>query len=329
MALTFYNSYLEIATTPKDGYLEHLQATIDDQFDNAINVFTIGEELTFGTKTFTNIDARVESSIRSETGTRLSDDFKKLVFQYNTHATGIGYRYSFANNYWLGINADNILSPTNSVQVRRCNNTMKWFDENDVLYSEPCVFDYDLRDTTFDYDKQQNIVSGELKAWVQDNTTSSKIKINQRFIFNGYAYVVNNINKQSIENLYTFTFTEVVVDVNDDLINNIANAYNRPETGIVPTVPNEIRITPYLEEIFEGDTQVYTVGLYALNVLQPATFTYALTGLANDGTHYTFTNISGNSFSVKNLLKSSTQLTVTCTTGVQTKVINITLKGLW
>ena len=107
------------------------------------------------------------------------------------------------------------------MQVRRCNNTVKWLDSNDVLHTEPCVFDYTLKDTSFDYDKQMNMLAGDFKIWVQDNSITNTFYINQRFIFNGYAYIINNINKQSMENMLTITLTEVVVSADDDLVNNI------------------------------------------------------------------------------------------------------------
>lgn len=330
MALNFYSAYLNIASTPAESYREDLQEFSYSSFEDAGSIYTIKEELTSGTLTFTDLKCRVEHAINSETGLKLSDDFKKLIFKDFTHSTGIGYRYNFGGYIWIGINSDNINSATCSVTIRRCNNQMKWLNENNILFTEPCIFDYDLRDTSFNYDKQINNVEGDMKAFVQKNQYTSTLKINDRFIFNGQAYIINGINMHSIEQLLTINLFKVPVSNNDDLVNNIANAFNRESSTVINPIPTEIRIVPYQESIRLNDTQVYEVYNYINNVKQSDTFTFNLTGITNDGEYYEFTSIDGNSFSIKNIKKNyDNLLIVECVTGSESKSISVTLKGLW
>lgn len=409
--MTFYQAYLTIAQSPSLQIREDYQEVVNSEFAVASDLYTIEEELTFGTQVFTNTDARVDHAINTTTGTKLGDDYRQLIFEDFTHAKGLGYRYRFNNNIWLCMNSDLYKYVTASTTVRRCNNVIKWYDTYGALQIEPCVIDYAYSGTSVDFDQTINTNDGNLVVTVQYNQYTSGIKINDRFIFGGTPFKVkskNNFfqNQTGVDSTTPLLYLTVYVDPiasGDDLVNNIpayANNYsittntnvinqsvgyttqlsatvklnndivNAPLTWtssnpLIATVDNngnvnlitngscvisvkmtdnpsvvaninvtvqavpvnvtEVRISPNVTELLQSQEQLYTVYLYVNGVQQANVFTYATSGATSD--KYTFTNVSGNSFKVKNLNQSSTNLIVTATSGANVGTQNIKLKG--
>jgi len=138
---------------------------------------------------------------------------------------------------------------------------------------------------------------------------------------------VGTINSSTgVINLLTLgsvTFTARMTD-NTDVSASVAVTV----VGSLSSVDSNI-ISPEINNVFQNETQIYTVYNYTDNVQTADTFT--IVGSGADADKYTLTVISGNSFSVKSLEYSSTDLTVTCTNDVDATVVtkDITLKGLW
>ena len=87
------------------------------------------------------------------------------------------------------INTNGFESPTNSVEVRRCNNIMKWVDTtNGNVNEEWCAIDYELSSPQPLKDKDIVVANGHIFVIVQGNERTRSIRKNQRFIFNGQPY---------------------------------------------------------------------------------------------------------------------------------------------
>jgi hypothetical protein len=95
------------------------------------------------------------------------------------------------------------------------------------------------------------------------------------------------------------------------------------------TSVEEIRISPAVNIILQGETQVYTVYKYINDIQQPDTFTITTSGVA--ASKYVITIINGNSFSIKNVQQDSNVLTVRCTDDIDGsfETIEIILGGLF
>lgn len=234
MAYSFYDAYLTIATDPSDTYKNDQQAFINAQFANTPSVYTVEEELIFGTQTFTNLEARITHVINPKTGENQGDDYRNIIFKNVDIQKGLGIRYRFDNNIWLTINSDYYKYTTANSILRRCNNVVKFYDEDGALIQEPCILDYGLTSTQFDFDEAINIDAGKKYLIMQNNDSSSKIDVNRRFIFNGKAFKVEQVERflnnetfdsDTVPLLYIKTMKDQESD-QDDLVNNIANAFD-------------------------------------------------------------------------------------------------------
>jgi hypothetical protein len=177
--------------------------------------------------------------ISSDTGKNLGDDYKKILFKDLSHAVGLGFMYQFDDNYWLTINSEKTKNLAASSTVKRCNNTLRWYDyATGALYSEPCNLDYEILRNVNNESPSSLIVtpSGRFEILVQFNDRTNLIRPNQRFLFGNednwtaYKIVGGGINNfQNIETLDNTTpgmlRLTVVVDYlsdNDDLTDGVA-----------------------------------------------------------------------------------------------------------
>lgn len=221
-------------------FIDAFQSLINEQFDITPNAYTIQEESIMASGSFNNVEVRVLTAIDSETGEKLGDDFKNILFKDLQHATGIGFKYYFDGNYWLTVNSEIIKNFAASATVRRCNNTLRWADQNDIYQIEPCVIDYKL---TFPRNRNSDpiVAGGIMVLYVQSNPATMQLHENQRFLFgnsnqwNCYKVlgggVRNFLNNQTTNNksspLIELMLMKNTVNYDtDDVINGIAD-YNR------------------------------------------------------------------------------------------------------
>ena len=213
-------------------------------------------------------------------------------------------------------------------RIALCNNYLKWIDENGKLQSYECVFQDSLTYASFKYgEKGINQVNGTIAILVPQNENTRKIYRNQRFLFDGIPYVVNNFIRSVNSNfLEIYMFETQRVD-NDDIINNIA--YNGVENANVKYNSTTV-ITPNVTEILEGETQVFVIDRYINGVVQSDTYTFTVSGVPSEC--YTFSVIGDNSFSIKNKEQYDKQsLTVSCFNNEtkETSTIDLWLVGGW
>ena len=89
-----------------------------------------------------------------------------------------------------------------------------------------------------------------------------------------------------------------------------------------------VEINPETTVVYEGETETYNCVLTNNGVATADTFSFIGSGVPVD--NYRLYVTDGNNFRVENIEKYLvTPLTVTCTSGVHVKTINITLRGDW
>ena len=225
---------------PKAQYVELFQQTLNEQFYNASNWWTIKQELISGTEVYTDIDVRISHVINAETGLKMGDDWKTLFFN-DVSSPQVGRRYNFDDNIWLTINTEKIKNLTGTATIRRCNNTMRWIDEaTGVYYEEPCCIEYLVKEPRNYATAGSPFMTpgGFLHADMQFNANSNLISENQRFLFGNeghwtcYKVIGTGLNDFKNEKTYDNTSVKILtVDlvadyVNyelDDVVNGIAN----------------------------------------------------------------------------------------------------------
>ena len=233
MNLPMYDNMRTFVKTPKDYYLDNLQALINDRWENSTQTYnTIYQQKAIGSTEYEQVHISVDTAIDIGTGFKKGDDFKVFSHKNISHEVPLGLYFHTDNDYWICINTNGYASPTNSVEVRRCNNIMKWVDpDNGYVHQEWCAIDYELSSPRPQQDKDVIVANGHVFVIVQGNDVTRKIRKNQRFIFNGQPYKIGAFQTMLDQNATTYFSTLLYIDMyldtiqpNDDLVNNVANA---------------------------------------------------------------------------------------------------------
>ena len=100
--------------------------------------------------------------------------------------------------------------------------------------------------------------------------------------------------------------------------------------GASPVDNYQVVYSPTKNYVLEGETQVWTIYLYKNGVQQADVFTFSLDAGTVPIENYTCTVLGNNSFGISNLKMFLTDtLDVTCTSGVYSVVLSISLRGAW
>lgn len=229
--------------SPKDDYIGLFQETLNQQFYNSSDWWTIQEQDTAGSTVFTDVDVRISHVINAETGLKLGDDWKTLLFMNVNHNIELGKQYTFNDNTWITTNTEFIKNLTGTCTIRRCNNTLRWIDEaTGAQYEEPCSIEYLVKEPRNYATSGSPFITpgGFLHIEMQFNETSNKIRENQRFLFGNaghwtcYKVIGTGLNDFRNNNTYDnnsakLLLLDLVADfVNnelDDVTNGIADFY--------------------------------------------------------------------------------------------------------
>lgn len=135
MSLKYYNATDKIRQpNPKASYYADYAAIMDFGFDNAPNVVydEVEYEQTYGENDFVTLDrVRVDTILDYNTGIILGDDYKNFVFAPDFPIQPYyGMKFRWKDSYWLVINTNSYASMATSAEVRRCNNVLRFFDNN-------------------------------------------------------------------------------------------------------------------------------------------------------------------------------------------------------
>lgn len=231
MELNFYDAKLKIAPKNCDSYYrEHMQALVNDRWDNTTSLYTIGEEKPFGSLEFEDIDVHLTHAIEKSTGKKQGDDFREIIFRDLNYTVVLGSCWFFDNCYWIAINLDEYNRVSKNIFVRRCNNVLKYYDKTDGhLVEIPCILEYDA--TSPQPQVTQDIITANntINLIVQGNEVTRKIFTNQRFIFGGRPFKVTGFNnymwKSMLDPEPTILYYSLKLDTEspyDDYVNNIA-----------------------------------------------------------------------------------------------------------
>lgn len=221
--------------------LNSFKNLVEEKFEEASDVFTIQEEKVFGSGVLSNVVVRINRGIDMYTGQKLGDDYKLIIFKDDDHDMKIGSKFYFDNNYWLVNNTELTKNLANSIVVKRCNNVLKWCDENGVVYEEPCSIEVPLkRPVDSEISINPMTPEGFIELFAQLNSKTELISPNQRFIFgnsNEWACYkiygggvkhfmnINTFDNSTSRLIYLSLGTNYINKETDDLVNGIADYY--------------------------------------------------------------------------------------------------------
>ena len=232
--LNYYQNYLtNISRAPNQVYLDDIQAFSNEVWDNSTQTeFEITQQSAIGSSSYITLPISVDMMLDITTGMKKSDDWKVFSYRDFNYEIAIGIMYTYADNYWLAINTDELAGAVKSVGVRRCNNFLRWVDRtNGYVHNVPCVIDYTVQSTRPLKDKDINTANGHITVWCQGNTETLSLTKNTRFLFNGEPYKLVGYNNMLQNNIVdentTILYFDMYLDTlqpYDDEENNIANA---------------------------------------------------------------------------------------------------------
>ena len=250
MNFSTYDSMRKLISKPHKHYTEHMQALINDRWDNSTqNSFNVWQEIPFASGKYEKVDVSIDTAVEIGTGFKKGEDFKVFSHRDISHEVQLGTMFKTDSDYWICINTNAFASPINSCEVRRCNNTLKWINpDNGYVYEQWCVIDYELSKPQPLQDKNVVVASGHIVVIVQGNELTLGIQKNQRFIFNGQPYklasfqtMLNDHADQSFTNLIYMDMYLDLEKASDDMYNMIADAKDyQYDIDIIPDFTEQV-----------------------------------------------------------------------------------------
>lgn len=325
MPTPFYAAYINgMAKAPVQEWQEGYQAAADDFWDNTSTVRTIQSQTAVGSHEFAPEDVQVTSILNPKTGKDIGDDWREIVHKVYVEQTNYtGKLYQFDGKTWIATNTNKREGSVRTSIVRRCNQTLKWVAGNE-LKQWACAFTTDFNYISPNYGTEGvPIIKADAMILVQQNTDTAAIPYNQRFLFNGKAYITVQTNPHIIDTYLVIYVNATQIEADDDVTNNIANA------SAIQPVQSAARILPSITKILQGKTQEYSVYAYADGT--PTAEAFTITASQAPADCYELTVIDGNHFTIKNLVQSPIPIIVRCvgqTSGTEIEE-NIVLGGAY
>lgn len=228
---------------------------------------------------------------------------------------------------WILISLDTEYLYNVKGRMLECNNSLRWKDSNGETNCYPCTIEDALTYTNFKWGNKGVVEpGGDIVVIVQRNKYTSKIKVNDRFLFDETGFrvkqIFNELNPNYME-LYMMKAPELE---KDDTKNNIAINENPSEK----TDLNGIVLEPNVKEIMLGETINFSVYNYANGIKEEDTFTVNVKNVPNK--YYKLEIIDKNNFIIKNLEQYQiSPLEIECVSDTTGKKVNkqIWLGGNW
>ena len=265
-------NYLDkIVQTPKEYYQGLVQATINDQWINTTQLFTIKEQsaLPFVDE-YTEYEAWVDVISDNLVNTsKVYSDFVKVLFKDIDHKQNYKGQYYKINldgeheEYYICYDKMNRLSQVSDFNCVRCNNVLTWVDEYGKILTMPCYLGTDISSTNNLVSKDGIVPNTRLIILVQANEYTMSIVKNQRFMFqHSTAFKVEEVNNymQEQETNGQVTCVKIYVDY----------------SAILPSDNKELNICDYYKTN-------YTLTIDQNDIEQTNGFSGQLTATVKDG----------------------------------------------
>lgn len=224
-------------SNPNDYYRDLTQEYINEQWYNTSaktpeNGGELLEQNGIGSNEYNPVEAWVAPTVATtSTGLKDTADFLQLIFKDIDHFVVRGLYYKFDDNVWIVHDSGKFDGLPRGVGVRRCNNVMRIKDEvNDVIFSVPCVVDYDMQSPSAQVGTQIITPNNHAVVMVQGNDDVYRLfKLNARYILGGRPFKL--LAYQNAINAYgdskpTLLTLELYLDeahAGDDITNQLAD----------------------------------------------------------------------------------------------------------
>ena len=238
--MDWYENYLnKIAQTPHDSWRGLNQASINTSWQDTTQIRKIKEQSFPFTDEYTEYEVWVSTvaDISVNTNKEISDFIRVLFKDINHKGNHRGQKYLYdpsGEDSWQTYLCYDTIEPLSQVadsKLVRCNNYLKWINEDGVIIKEPCFVGYELTSTNNQIAKSGTVENRRLVVMIQGNKETNKIIPNQRFILNHKSafkitqinsFMMDDINTEEVPLLELFIeWTSILPS--DDLENNLAD----------------------------------------------------------------------------------------------------------
>ncbi len=257
-----YETYLNyLAQTPNEFYRDNVQAFVSQEFTDTTRLDTIYEEnipfdFTFNDGCEVIVDTVSENFINLN---KVLGDYLSIKFEDCKHKNSRGQYIKYDNDYYLVYEEQDKLDTMSNCKIIRCNNKIKWYDENGVLREYPVFIGNEVGSTNPQVSKDGITNNVRLVLMLQGNEHTRNIFVNQRFIISHHqVFKINEIGQYELSNyenenvdMIKLYIEWTTLNSNDDLDNNISYNGDVYEVKISETSINQI-------SGFEGKLNVIT-----------------------------------------------------------------------
>lgn len=202
--MEFLNNYMKyMYQKPKEYYQGLTQETLNSQWDNTTQLYTIKEQSALPFKDeYTEYEAWVDAISDNLVNTsKVYSDFVKILFKDIDHKQNYKGQYYKLNldgeheEYYICYDKMNRLSQVSDFNCVRCNNVLTWVDEYGNILTMPCYLGTDISSTNNLVSKDGIVPNTRLIILVQANEYTMSIVKNQRFMFqHSTAFKVEEVN---------------------------------------------------------------------------------------------------------------------------------------
>lgn len=267
------NNYINnIAETPKEYYNNLLQATINTQWENTTQLYTVKEQLGLPfVDCYEEYEAWVDNVSDNLVNTSKNySDFVTILFKDIDHKQnykGQYYKINLDGNHeeiYLCYDRINKLGQTSDFKCVRCNNVLTFVDAFGKPIEIPCYLGEDISSTNNLISKDGITPNSRMVIFAQYNEYTKSIQRNQRFMFeHSTAFKVEEVNnyiqEEGTDGQVTFVkiyidFSAILPQDNKEL--NLCN-YNLDYSIFIKEEPT-ISVEPngdgtFAYEIFDKD----------------------------------------------------------------------------
>ena len=202
--MEFLNNYMKyMYQKPKEYYQGLTQETLNSQWDNTTQLYTIKEQSALPFKDeYTEYEAWIDAISDNLVNTsKVYSDFVKILFKDIDHKQNYKGQYYKLNldgeheEYYICYDKMNRLSQVSDFNCVRCNNVLTWADEYGNILTMPCYLGTDISSTNNLVSKDGIVPNTRLIILVQANEYTMSIVKNQRFMFqHSTAFKVEEVN---------------------------------------------------------------------------------------------------------------------------------------
>ena len=135
----------------------------------------------------------VDKNVRIvEDNSLIKNPNKKRLLCYPDETINIGNIVEFDNSKWICTETDTTSQINDVGLITRCNNTLKYYDQNSVLYQIPCIISKSLNLNT-EENKYIETVDNSLFLIVSNTLITQQIKVNDIYNLGKYNYQISSV----------------------------------------------------------------------------------------------------------------------------------------